>query len=179
MPLHLSKSESRRLKKSPLGYVLFALVILFYGVALIKSLPQFFHDAPLVVESCFWPQSDAILDRSWLQISVFRGITDYSLEIEYHFNVFGTSYKGSCFRAPNRPFSGNKENALRQLARYAATSSIKVYYDPNNPNRSVVERSIWDWVYLALEAVLLLFLTIFMSLVGYASIKKILLKKYY
>ncbi len=65
--------------------------------------------------------------------------TSYEPVVEYEYSVMGSPYRGQRVAFGADTFS--RQHAQQVLDRYPQGSQVNVYYDPNQPVESVLERS--------------------------------------
>lgn len=117
-------------------YALLLGVILYFGI----------RQALEMDDSWEWPTTEGVITRSLIVQHHPRGSEkhgyaprrEHEVRVEYSYDVAGTRYGGDRLRIrPNR-YKG--ENSVkRELAKYPAGQKVKVYYDPEKPERSVLE----------------------------------------
>ena len=67
-----------------------------------------------------------------------RGETvTYDLDVEYDYHVDGVAYRGRRFYFG--PRTGDREYWEEKAKRYCSDNRVEVYYDPRNPEQSVLE----------------------------------------
>ena len=117
-------------------YALLLGVILYFGI----------QQALEMDDSREWPTTEGVITRSLIVQHHPRGSEkhgyaqrrEYEVRVEYSYDVEGTRYGGDRLRIrPNR-YQGER-SAKRELAKYPAGQKVKVYYDPEKPERSVLE----------------------------------------
>lgn len=119
-----------------------ALYVLLFGVILYFGIQQ----ALEMDDSREWPTTEGVITRSLIVQHHPRGSEkhgyahrrEYEVRVEYSYDVAGIRYGGDhlCLR-PNR-YKG-ESSAKRELAKYPAGQKVKVHYDPERPERSVLE----------------------------------------
>ncbi len=108
------------------------------------------------VMSLGWPQAEGEILRSGVQrIDTDDDYTTYHAWAEYRYTVNGEVYTGERLL-----FGYNWDGSLRRTAqqlvdRYPPEQAIMVFYDPSNPDISVVERRVGVGPLLALPLVLI------------------------
>lgn len=109
-----------------------------------------FRDLAIAEESRSWPSvQGTVTDARLLKRLDRHHLTKYKAAISYAFTLNGTAYEGR-----NIGFSsewvGERSAAELQLAEYPEGKTVDVYYDPNGPDRSVLDRRITAATYGAL-----------------------------
>jgi hypothetical protein len=86
-----------------------------------------------------WPQSTGVIVTSkTVRAYVGRGSNDVFPVIEYEFDYQGRSFKTSHWRLGNYSV-GNSESANAVTSRYPVGSSVTVFVNPRQPEKSVLE----------------------------------------
>jgi hypothetical protein len=106
-----------------------------------------------------WPTADGVVLRSSIRLehstdSDDRPTTSFAPHVLYQYVVASRVYKAE--RIAFGPFSGTRDWAERDLARYRVGERVNVHYDPNDPETAVLEPG-GTSVYALLLAVGLLF----------------------
>jgi hypothetical protein len=93
-----------------------------------------------------WSAVQGTIMESWIEESTTSDeegteTRRYAPKVRYRYTVMGVEYLGDRIAfGPGR--SGNRASAEKVLARYPKGSATLVYYDPNNPDEAVLERSL-------------------------------------
>lgn len=100
--------------------------------------------------SCRWPSTAAVLDTARVQDSVgyTRGgsYPTYALALRYSYTVGGKVYHGSR-RGFGRTDYRSMEEAAAALRALTGQPEVRIYYDPGNPARAVLEPGAGPGVY--------------------------------
>ena len=68
--------------------------------------------------------------------------TNYFTIIRYKYEVNRVEYESDVISASEAPFSiGTEKHAKSQIAKYQLHSNVLVYYNPNNPQEAVLEKT--------------------------------------
>ncbi len=97
--------------------------------------------------SVTWPTTDGVIAESKLLIGSGRGGGEgtYKAVIKYDYTVAGAAYRGDRvwvdvpLKVPDQPVQSNQQIAEAQLAKYPLGSHVPVHYDPETPDRAVLE----------------------------------------
>ena len=114
-----------------------------------------------------WPSvCGSVLVSKVAITSKYGGGKSYNAEIEYAFTLDGECYKGT-----NYSYVGavrtSKSRAEKQASRYAKGSKLRVYYNPNEPEKSVVVPGVhWEQSALVVAFLLILLAIGFMPELG-------------
>jgi hypothetical protein len=120
----------------PMIFMIIGLVLLFI----------YFRNLVKVRASQAWPTIQGIVIQSWVRKSSSTdddGSVSYSYypEVHYQYQVMGTEYQGNQI-AFGPKVGGNRSRAEKKIAKYPVGSSLTVYYQPDNPDIAVLERSL-------------------------------------
>ena len=91
-----------------------------------------------------WPSTSAKIIRSALVSDPHD--SGSSVEISYTFSVGGRDFNSRCISFSPMPSSPQSQSQL--VARYPVGTLVETYFDPDNPNRSVLlrdESNTWLW----------------------------------
>lgn len=119
--------------------VVFALIGLFLVVNYFRHRSK--HQA-----SESWTTVEGKISKSWIREDYSTDsdgdhTTHYYPEVEYVYSFMGQDYHGSnIVFGPKQ--GGGRSGAEKVTAKYPAGSPVTVYYDPNNPGDSVLERKL-------------------------------------
>ena len=88
-----------------------------------------------------WPSTAGIVLASSVQVRRSnRSRSEYPVVV-YQYEVNGKSYQGQRIKASDKFISVRiSGEAQATVARYPAGARVTVYYDPNNPSESALER---------------------------------------
>ena len=112
----------------PFNALIAALALLFVGCIT-------FHNFWLSHQAEHWPSIEGVVTASSVYGTPGKGRGAHP-EIHYQFQVEGQSYEGD-----KLDFGGHNnygENPQPFIAQYPTGTAIKIYYDPKNPNHSVL-----------------------------------------
>lgn len=70
----------------------------------------------------------------------------YGIDVEYDYRVSGRTYRGQQFSF--EPRSGDREYWEAKTRKFKTGSPVSVYYDPSNPESSVLETGAYEWNYI-------------------------------
>ena len=98
-------------------------------------------------ESSSWPSVQGRVLSKQVKSSTFRdnnGRTSdsYRPQIEYTYVVDGKTYQGSTLRIPSRPY-GRSNKAQEAIAEFSLKKPCTVYFDPEDPNKSVLQPGVY------------------------------------
>ena len=88
-----------------------------------------------------WPSTSGVVLSSSVQVRrTNKSRSEYPVVV-YQYEVNGQSYQGQRIKASDKFMSIRiSGEAQATVARYPAGSRVTVYYDPNNPSESALER---------------------------------------
>lgn len=119
-----------RLLPRPLVLSVFAALIVIAGLAL----PPYLR----AKRSAQWPSTDGVITNSWMNVHLAKGIPYYHGEIGYQFRVGSVAYHGSALSL-SRPIWASKEVWQPFLDQHPVGKTVRVYYDPGDPAKAVLE----------------------------------------
>lgn len=95
-------------------------------------------------ESANWQATEAVVSssnvrRDWNKNSGTPK-TLHHFELQYNYKVGETSYLGKRYAFHGNPSFSNKKEAEKLLEEYPVGKSITVYFQPDNPQESVIKR---------------------------------------
>ncbi len=119
--------------------------LIFVGVGLFL-LFIYFRNLIRVRASEGWPASQGIVVASWIRESHSTDddgstSTSYYPEVNYTYSVMGTEYQSDKITFGLKT-GGSRGKALKVIAKYVEGNPVTVYYDPDNPQLAVLERSV-------------------------------------
>jgi hypothetical protein len=97
-----------------------------------------------------WPTVDGRITDSRLDSTRSDNTTTYHPTVSYTYEVGGTRHQGSRITAISGYTSRGKADAV--LARYGVGTAVKVSYDPEDPNSSVLEPGVGSDAMMILAA---------------------------
>ena len=86
-----------------------------------------------------WPTADGRITRSELERFRERGQTMYSADVAYEYALDGKTFGGNRVWFGDDARSSDPTAWRRAVDRYPVGSGVKVYYDPDDPQESVLE----------------------------------------
>lgn len=99
-----------------------------------------------------WPTCDALVNSSEVEIKKDYDEdgehTYYYPRISYTYTVDGETYHGSRYKMLDASMSKRKSHQL--VGSYSAGDHIQVFYDPNDPSKSVIETGAQFYLYIFL-----------------------------
>jgi hypothetical protein len=121
------------------------LLLFFVGVGLIL-IYTYFRNLARVREAEGWPISQGMILESRVKEDSSidsDGFTSshYYPEVRYLYRVLGSEYEGT--KITFGPTSGNTQSrAMQAISKYPKGSTVTVYYDPEQPSKAVLERTL-------------------------------------
>ena len=116
------------------GVVLLALAALLIGIG--------WYSRQKVKASQAWPSTPGLVTGSGVeQSSGSEGDNVYRALVTYSYQVGGQQYQNNRRVFGDTVSSSNYGAAARTAARFVASSSVPVYYNPANPQDAVLERT--------------------------------------
>lgn len=105
-----------------------------------------------VAQASNWPSTMGMVTSSMVERRSSSDGYSYYPVVNYSYQVMGQPFQGS--RIVPGPVVGGS-GAQKVVARYPAGAQVMVYYDPDNPSDSVLERGMpryikWLWVTVVL-----------------------------
>ncbi|MEO4047895.1 DUF3592 domain-containing protein [Pseudomonas sp. CAU 1711] len=93
-----------------------------------------------------WPTTEGVIIASRIASSHktstekgWRGNRyEYEVRVQYSYSVGGVNYTGHRLRIRPTKY-GFEQNARRELAEYPVGQRVRVYYDPKQPERSLLK----------------------------------------
>ena len=113
------------------GVLSFLGVLIIFGCA---TLPRYFH----AQKSAQWPTVPGMITVSQLKVGYLKHMKGYFGDVEYSYRVGATDYHGNRLSF-NRVHLGVKDAWQRVLDSYPVGKVVAVYYDPADPELSVLE----------------------------------------
>jgi hypothetical protein len=110
------------------------------------------RNALLAITSHRWPQVEGTILVSDLQRSRDSDGYMYRAEISYRYTVADEEFVGSGARFGDSFSLSWSAPAVRIVQRYKVNSPVRVRYDPNNPQQSVLEPGMTGMVIIAAAA---------------------------
>ncbi len=119
----------------PMIFVIIGLVLLFI----------YFRNLVKVRASQAWPTAQGTVLQSWVRKSRSTdsdGGDSYSYhpEVHYQYQIMGREYQGN--NIAFGPQVGGHSRAEKTIEKYPTGANVTVYYQPDNPDNAILERSI-------------------------------------
>jgi hypothetical protein len=132
----ISKTELNDLQKPPLNKIVFWIVFVIASLSL--GIP-FYHEA----KNSFWQETSGYLFKlDFEQIDIGstnpRGPYDYKVFVKYSYRWKGKGYTGTNIYSDGNQIFDKRSNVEDLLQNKKPGESIKVFVDPNNPNRAAI-----------------------------------------
>ncbi len=126
--------------RSPIGPGILAVVCLAGGVGMTAffGLPMYRR----AQASLTWPTTTGTIQTSELQKSFQKGKTRYSPSVSYAYEVDGTPRTFNYIWASGGDSSGDQSRQQAVVDKYPVGSTVKVFYDPENPDFAILEPGI-------------------------------------
>lgn len=141
-----------------------------------KGLLWVVGDTLLALDSKSWLSAPAVVQHASLEESTgAKGVSEYSPDIRYRFQVKGREFVGTRLEIPARR-SGSEEAERNRLAMYAPGTTVQILYDPLDPTRSVVLRpsiNYWFTLGMGLFSVGMIVASLFLGFAIVAEIRKV------
>ena len=87
-----------------------------------------------------WPTTDGTITSARIESHRGDDSTTYSAEFTYQYEVGGNKFEGDRYNFFN--VSGSRKSAKKRLNAHPVGSKTDVYYDPDNPSNSVMNRDL-------------------------------------
>jgi hypothetical protein len=92
------------------------------------------------IKSKSWPVTDGVIISGKSEYHANpSAVNGYIPNIEYRYKVNDKNYTSTRINFSLNESAGNKANAANILNKYRNGSEVKVYYNPNKPEQSVIE----------------------------------------
>jgi hypothetical protein len=112
-----------------------------------------------VQESQEWPQTTGTITKADLFFDTSPDPEGYSVSLSYSYVVNGVRYTGSRIGFRKRWYL-RKKRAESELVRYPVSSSVPVYYHPENTTDAVLSRESADGLMMVIMGIALLVLAV-------------------
>lgn len=138
---------------SVLFAILCVLILIVFGPTMLRELRMLIEFKPtsgeIITISLRLNRSDVIIP----QVPTVSSAEFYYPEIRYSYKVNDREYRGQRHRLSTTGFP--KEKAANIIRSYSPKSRVIVWYDPDNPSISVLEKkvSVFVWVLTSLGAI--------------------------
>ncbi|MEM9409830.1 MAG: DUF3592 domain-containing protein [Planctomycetota bacterium] len=121
-----------------LGLTLFGSVFLFAGL----TMSWFFWISPLWSwhNAKAWKTATANIIDSRIERHDSDDGPKFTAEFEYEYSVEGLLFKNDRYDFLNT--QGNRSSAQKLIAKYPIGTELKIHFDPNNPQNSVIDREV-------------------------------------
>lgn len=108
-------------------------------------------------ESSAWPQAEGMVTKAILVTAASNDSAEHSVDVEYEFVANGSRYTGKRVTFGRRGWA-RKAKAQAELEKYPVNSAVMVFFNPQNPEDSVLIRDApYATMYLWLGIVMFLF----------------------
>lgn len=98
-----------------------------------------------------WSLTDGRIMQSRVESYVDQSDSDstlmYQAVVEYRYTVSGSNYEGNRVRFGGGGASSVEESAAKVVREFHRGLTVPVYYDPQNPAKSVLDRKPSLWIY--------------------------------
>ncbi|MBD9423833.1 DUF3592 domain-containing protein [Pseudomonas sp. PDM15] len=116
--------------------------VLVFGVVMYAGIQQ----ALEMGDSREWPTAEGVITESRITSSYktssekgWHGSRyEYEVRVQYAYSVDGVSYSGKHLRIRPNQYS-SEEHAQQELAEYPVGQRVRVYYNPKEPERSLLK----------------------------------------
>ena len=117
-------------------------VILIFGIIGAVMIFLYFRQQKEAEESQNWSSTLGRITKTYMrqEVSYESGNTIYYPEIEYEYEYLGIIYTGNRINFGGSSGNSNRKKSEEVLAQYPVNKTITVYYEPNNPEKAVLER---------------------------------------
>ena len=100
--------------------------------------------------SASWPTADGVITKSIVtQSTDSDGVDSYSPEVTYSYKVNNTKYFNNTIKFGENSY-GNRRKAAEIAGNYNIGRKVTVYYDPEKPDRSVLEPGVSAGSYIVI-----------------------------
>lgn len=126
----------------PIAIIAGGSLIVLFGIAGAVMIFKYFQEQKEADESQGWSSTIGKITKSSIQreASYESSNTLYFPEVEYLYEFLGTEYTGNRITFGGSTGNSNRKKSEETLAKYPVGKSIPIYYDPNNPQDSVLIR---------------------------------------
>jgi hypothetical protein len=122
-------------------------ISVFFFVSGVVALGGFVTMAVEMSQAKYWTFTEGVITDSYIvTTNVGRSSQQFLAVVQYQFDSGGETYNGdrlSFFNARET----REEVARIKLAPYPTGTKIKVFYNPHNPNHSILILPTYQWVY--------------------------------
>ncbi|WP_171016367.1 DUF3592 domain-containing protein [Pseudomonas sp. F(2018)] len=111
--------------------------VLVFGVVMYVGIQQ----ALEMGDSREWPTTEGVITESHITRTTEQRSSmryEYEVRVRYSYSVDGVSYSGDRLRIRRNRYSW-ETNAQRELAEYPVGQRVRVYYNPKEPERSLLK----------------------------------------
>jgi hypothetical protein len=113
-------------------YLFFAVILGLPSVWLSLDLYHYAQGS----QSSDWPSTDGTILSSRVTSVSEKGHSRYTPRVDYSFTVSGKEFESN--RITFRTLSASREDALHIANRFLKGETVQVYYNPNDPSKSVL-----------------------------------------
>jgi len=133
-----------------MGFGSIGLIYALIGLFGIVAFAYCARDVVLGWQSLHWLRTDGVIQSAQMihQRNAGSGGA-YGASVSYEYRVSGTSYAGTRISYGDY-LTGDAEHARSLLARYRPDTKMLVFYDPDKPDRAVLETGVHGGVWLGL-----------------------------
>ena len=133
--------------------------ILIYGVLGILLLGQFGTQPLNYLRTMGWQQVPGTIISSEVEDAWDTTGERYGARVVYTYEVDGITYEGNQLDLRGTTYVGNRQDAAELLIPYPVGASVMPYVNPDDPARSVLDRSLPGaiWAFVGLGIALILF----------------------
>ncbi|WP_320034313.1 DUF3592 domain-containing protein [Halarcobacter sp.] len=159
-------------RKAPF-YILLSLFILSGVYLLIKSfIPIYFYFISKSWIKIIANINDIYISEVRFVYSIMNGYNVWHPKINYSFKVNGTIYKGNRLSFENEKFeykldpnsSSRYHKPNFDFGNWVETKKVEIYYNPKNPNQSVIYRKLNVFSFIVYSFIAILFLLVFSTI---------------
>ncbi len=132
----ISGTDRRRREKRMSGRILVGVVAIIGGILSLALIGAGYKALSFAHENAAWPTVTGTLREIRVQELDESGKTEFSLFLDYAYEVDGRDYTGHVLSSPVMPRFPTRREAEELIAPYEAGEPIAVHYDPDDPSRS-------------------------------------------
>jgi hypothetical protein len=107
-----------------------AIIALFFGPAIVRGFV-----------SSGWPSVDGSIDEAQVKEGTTGGrpsVREWRVFLRYHFTVDNRRYEGTRFTSTGDFYSGLEATAQSFAAEYPVSKTVRVFFDPGDPQNSLL-----------------------------------------
>ncbi|MBN2043700.1 MAG: DUF3592 domain-containing protein [Anaerolineales bacterium] len=122
-----------------------------------------------------WPSAGGMITATWIEENTDHdedgySSTTYTPKWEYKYQVGGYEYTSQKISFGGVTGYGRRKRAQEELDKFPANSQVRVYYDPNDPNQSVLIKGTKGTMLGIIIGVILILVSIIIACVGGVSL---------